>query len=665
MKKRNFTINKILDRTILFVLIAQIIFILCMNIFRADTIIDFDSSSAYLHEMEMGSQGKIFPSEYSYQASMDLDSASILSAFIYHITGNIFLSRGITNNLVVLLYIYVIISILGNIALSVRWKRFCILLFLIPYSMIMLGYWRMLFTGGGFYAFRALVPLLIISLMLDLDKGKPFTRFVIRVFLLLFIVFLTGLSSGAYVLISAVFPLIIWEFINAFLKGDYRQICSKRMILGTITIMSDLAGMLTQKAIGFSSSADTKFILTSDKWVDAILSSFAGLFELFGGLTVHEHVKLFSFEAIGTAVNFIVICILLFTIVYTFKKCIKKKELSNMHGYIFTLMFVNVFMFIFLDLKYGSTVFESRYHLIPMLPVFLLLVSTLEDLPKNDKLNQIQVNTIQFLIVCLFIASMVYGDAQWFYARTALECDKLVELNSIMEKEDIHTAVVAGEDNKALGRKLRVYSKDVNYLVVDDGAESSFRTTFGGTTRYLDNAMQQGKTAIIASPEAYKTLPKYLVLDMKYFMDYAGLQIYVADQSRFDYACGPVAEKDRVIDFPYTSGYVYENAELDDDGSLVMGEGGGTLEASYNSVEGTWNYSVYCDAADTAENVFLEIKVGEKTFTGTKFNSSDTCVTAEDIVMSKGEPVHFMVSAPEGVKIKRIEINRKNYEASR
>ena len=102
MKKRNFTINKILDRTILFVFIAQIIFILCMNIFRANTIIDFDSSSAYLHEMEMGSQGKIFPSEYSYQASMDLDSASILSAFIYHLTGNIFLSRGITNNLVVL-----------------------------------------------------------------------------------------------------------------------------------------------------------------------------------------------------------------------------------------------------------------------------------------------------------------------------------------------------------------------------------------------------------------------------------------------------------------------------------------------------------------------------------------------------------------------------------
>ena len=658
-------IDKLLDKTVLIVLIAQLVFIFCMNIFRADTIIDFDSSSAYLHEIEMGSQGKIFPSEYSYQASMDLDSASLLSAFLYRFTGNIFLARGITNNLVVLLYIYVITCILSNIALSVRWKRFCVLLFLIPYSMIMLGYWRMLFTGGGFYAFRALVPLLIISLLLDIDKGKVFKNYAVRLILLLFFVFLTGLSSGAYVVMSAVFPLLLWEFVNAFLKGDYGQLKSNKTYIGIAAVFASIVGMVVQKIVGFSSTADIKYILPSNKWYDAVLSSFTGLFELFGGLTIHEHVKLFSVQAIGTAIDFVVTCILLFTIVYTFVKCFKKKELSNMHGYVFFLMLVNVFMFSFLDLKYGGTAFESRYHLIPILPVFLMLVMLMEELPNKEKLNQVQVDTIQLLIVGLFIASMVFGDAQWVYAKTANECDKLVELNRLMEKEGIHTAVVAGEDNKALGRKLRVYSKDVNYLVVDDGAESSFRTTFGGTTRYLDNAMQQGKTAIIASHEAYKTLPKYLVLDMKYFLDYAGLQIYVADQSRFDYACGPVAEKDRVIDFPYTSGYVYENAELDDEGALVMGEGGGTLNASYTSVAGNWNYSVFYEAADATENVFLEIKVGEKKFTGTKFNSSATCVTAENIVISKGEPVHFMVSAPEGVKIKRIEINSKNYEASR
>lgn len=653
-------IDKLLDKAILIALIVQLIFIFCMNLFRADTIIDFDSSSAYLHEIEMGSQGKIFPEEYSYQASMDLDSASLLSALFYRITGNIFLARGITNNLVVLLYIYIIHCILSNIALSLKWKRFCILLFFIPYSITMLGYFRMLFTGGGFYAFRALVPLLIISLMLDIEKGKSFKIYLVRAILLIFFVFLTGLSSGAYVVMSAVFPLLLWEFAHAFIKSDYRLLKSKITGLGIAAVIASIAGMIVQKAVGFSSTADTKYILVSNKWYDAVLSAFAGLFEIFGGLTVHEHVKLFSVEAIGTAVNFIVTCILIVTILYTLQTCIKKKELSNMHGYIFSLLLVNVFMFSFLDLKYGTTAYESRYHLIPMMPSFFLLTTLLEELPQKKNIKPVQLNTVYLLITGIFITSMVYGDAQWVYAKNANECNKLVELNHIMEEQEIHTAVVAGEDNRALGRKLRVYSRDVNYLVVNDGAESSFRTTFGGTTRYLDNAAQQGKTALIVSPEAYKTLPDYLVTDMNYYRDYDGLQIYIADNSRFDYAIGPDAKKDVVIDFPYSPGFSYENAELDEQGFLVIKEGGGSLKASYNSVEGTWIYYVYYDASSITGNACMEIQVGEKKAVNTKLEPSAAFVISDDIIMSQGKTVYFRISAPEDTKIKRIEIKRKD-----
>ena len=652
-------INKILNKAVLFALVAQLAFIMCMNLFRADTIIDFDSSSAYLHEIEMGSQCKIFPAEYSYQASMDLDSAAFISAFLYHFIGNIFLSRGIANNLVVLLYIYIITCILSNIEMSLRLKRFCILLFLIPYSMMMLGYWRMLFTGGGFYAIRALVPLLIISIVLDMDKGKDIRKYLGRMVLLLFIVFLTGLSSGAYVLMCAVFPLILWEVVRAFMHGDFRQLKSKRFVLGLALLFAAAVGLIAQKAVGFSSAADIKYILNSKKWVDAVLSSFAGLFELFGGLTVHEQVKLFSVEAIGTAVGYAVTWILILAIVYTALTCIKKKEISNMHGYIFSLMLVNVFMFSFLDLKYGSSVYESRYHLIPMLPSFFMLVMMIEDFSKSVRLNQLQVSTIHLLITGLFAASMLYGDAQWVYLKTANECDKLVALNGIMEKEGIKTAVVAGLDNKGLGRKLRVYTRDINYLVVNEGAESAFRTTFGGTTRYLDNAMQQGKTAVIATPEAYKTLPNYLINDMQYLMDYDGLQIYVADKSRFDYVSGIVAEKNRVIDFPYSPDYIYENAYLDDDGVLVIKTGGGILKNSYASVSGIWNYSVYYDLSASAEDAYMEIQTGKNALVRTKLNPAVGVTSTDDIVMTDGDTVHFLIAAPAGAKIKRIEITRR------
>lgn len=663
MKGRPVT-DKVLDRAVLIVLIAQIAFMMMMNLLRADTIIDFDSSSAYMHEMEMGSQGKLFPAEYSYQASLDLDGAAVISALLYHFTGNIFLARGIANNLVVLLYLFVICSVFGNLTLSERWKRFGTLLFFIPYSMNILGYWRTLFVGGGFFAFRALVPLLIISLVLDIDQGKEFRKYALRAVLTLFIVFLTGLSSGAYVLMCAVFPLILWEMVSAFINGDLRQMRSKRTVFAALAVSASAAGMIGQKAVGFSSASDSKVILTSKEWIEGLLASFAGLFELFGGLTVHEGVRLFSAEAAGTAVDFAVTWILIAAILYAAITCIKKREISNMKGYIFSLMLVNAMMFSFLDLRYGDTVFESRYHLIPMLSSFFLLAEMLEDLSQSEALKPVQRQSLQVLIIGIFAASMLYGDAQWVYAKTALGSEKLAELNRIIEAEGVNTAFIVGEDSKALGRKLRVYSRDTHYIIVNDGAESAFRTTWGGTRRYLDNSMQPGRTAVIATPESYETLPEYLVSDMKYLREYDGLQIYAADESRFDCVGGIVPEKDRVVDFPYSPGYSYENAQLSEEGSLIMEKGGGCLKGEYPSAQGTWDYTVYYTMPDKAADALIELKVGDHEPVFASADPAADAVSMEGVAMNEGEDVRMTVSGPEGLKIKRIEISRKKQDES-
>ena len=650
--------RKTADKVVLIALILQIAFIMYMNLFRADTIIDFDCASAYMHEMEMGRQGKIFPSEYSYQASMDLDGAAVISAFFYHFTDDIFLSRGIANSIVVILYICVAGSVLTGLGLPPLWKRFGILLFLIPYSMIILGYWRMLFTGGGFFAFRALVPLLLVSMLVDMDRGKSLAKCAPTLVLYTVIVFLTGLSSGPYVLLCAVCPLILWELVRAFIKADPKQIISKRSLLAVAGVLASCAGMILQKAVGFSSTADSKVILTSDKWIDAILSSFAGIFELFGGLTVHKDVRLFSPEGVGTAVDFAVTCILITAIIYTLVVSVKKKAVSDMNGYIFSLMLVNALMFSFLDLKYGVTVFESRYHLIPMLPSFFMLAAMMDDISKSGRFKAGQAAVLQAATIVLFLASMLYGDAQFVYAKTALGSDKLVELNRIMEEEGVNTAVVVGEDSKDLGRKLRVYGKDTHYIVVDDGAKSAFRTTWGGTTRYLDNAMQDGKTAVIATPESYETLPAYLVSDMKYLREYDGLQIYVGNESRFDCVGGIVPEKDRVVDFPYSPGYSCENAMISDEGALVMAAGGGTLLARYPSAEGTWDYSLYYDMTGASGDAFMEIGVGEDAPVRVELDPEAGLAVLKDVAMKGGETVSFLVSAPQGTRIEKTQISR-------
>lgn len=657
--KNEHIIDRILDKVVLILLIVQIGFIMYMNLFHADFIIDYDCSSAYMHEIEMGSQKKIFPTDYSYQSSMDLDGAAIVSAFLYHFTQDIFVARGIANSLVVILYIFIINCVLANLDISLRWKRFGILLFMIPYSMIMLGYWRMLFVGGGFFAFRALVPILIISLILDIEKGNALKKYAFRLLLMLTILFLTGLSSGAYVVMSAVCPLILWEMVSAFLKADYKCLRSKRTVVAVSAVCAALVGIVAQKAYGFSSTADVKYILTSGKWIDALLSSFAGIFELFGGLTIHENVKLFSAEAIGTAVDYVVTWILIVAVIYTIVTCIRKKEISDMNGYILSLMLVNALMFSFLDLKYGETVFESRYHLIPMLPSFFMVVMMIEDCQKSRRLKTIQINTLHVLIIGIFMASMLYGDAQWVYAKTALGSEELVELNRIIEKNGVNTALVVGDDNKVLGRKLRVYGKDTHYIVLSDKADSARQTTWGGTTKYLDNTMQTGKTAVIASKESYERIPQYLIKDMEYLMDYNGLEIYVAPISKFDCVGGIVEGKEKVVDFPYSPGYSYDNAFLDEEGCLIMDIGGGKLESSYSSDNGKWEYIIYYDMPDESGEAYVEIKVSDESPVRAKLDPSSNSVKIDDIVMSEEQTVDMVIEAPGGTVIKKIAIDRK------
>ena len=280
------------------------------------------------------------------------------------------------------------------------------------------------------------------------------------------------------------------------------------------------------------------------------------------------------------------------------------------------------------------------------------------------------------MTVGLFLTSMLFGDAQWLYAKTALGSGKLSELNRIMEEEGVNTAFIVGEDSKDLGRKIRVFSRDVHYIVVNDGAESAFRTTWGGTTRYLDNSMQNGKTAVIATDRAYLTLPEYLTSDMEYLRDYDGLKIYTADESRFDCVGGVLKEKDRVVDLPYSPGYSYENAELSRDGELIMKEGGGSLLAKYPSAPGTWDYTVYYDMPASAGSALIEIKAGDNETVSMEMDPAESAAEIDGVIMNGrreglasgqtdgGEGVSFLISAPEGTAIKRIEISREKQGAS-
>ena len=114
-----------------------------------------------------------------------------------------------------------------------------------------------------------------------------------------------------------------------------------------------------------------------------------------------------------------------------------------------------------------------------------------------------------------------------------------------------------------------------------------------------------------------------------------------------------------MVDFPYSPGYSFENALLTDEGLLVMKDGGGSLYSEYPSVPGIWDYTVYYDMPDTEGDALIEVEAGDGRPVRVKPDPASDIAKIEGVVMTGGKTVSFCMNAPEGTKIKRIEIRRK------
>ena len=90
-----------------------------------------------------------------------------------------------------------------------------------------------------------------------------------------------------------------------------------------------------------------------------------------------------------------------------------------------------------------------------------------------------------------------------------------------------------------------------------------------------------------------------------------------------------------------------------------MKPGGGILESSYASVWGTWYYTIYYEMKESSGDAYVEILVGEDAHIRTDVDPAAANVSVGDIVMTDAETVSFKIVAPQGTKIKRIEISRR------
>lgn len=117
------------------ILLLQVLVIVYINLFRLQYYIGYDCSAYYLQTIEMWRQKTLLPNDWSFQTTLCWDSPAILAMLFYGLTGNIFLSYGISNLIVVLLLVLCLNAILNRLDLSLGSKMVFFILFFTPFYM--------------------------------------------------------------------------------------------------------------------------------------------------------------------------------------------------------------------------------------------------------------------------------------------------------------------------------------------------------------------------------------------------------------------------------------------------------------------------------------------------------------------------------------------------
>ena len=367
IKKQDAKISseRIAEIILMAVCFLQILFLAYMNIVHMEKMVDFDSSCALMHAREVWLQKTLFIKDWGYQTTIDLDSIVGVVALLYGLTGSIFIAQAIGNILMILLYFRCISRILDLLEINKAIKYAVITMVFIPYSLGQLGYFPMLFGAGAFYTIRTILPLLVISILLEVSKASHINKYWFRLVVAVTMSFFAGLSSGVYLLLCGFAPLLVYEVLNIVIKDDYHELFNRRIIVELTVCMSAVIGVVSERFFGYSTKATTMSLINAENWMAEIGKYFVGIYELFGGVAPVSEVPLLSEEGITIVIRWALTSILLFSLVYRIIRSIKLRKLEMIDGMAISIFAVNFLFLLYWTFLMGQILSNTDIILYP------------------------------------------------------------------------------------------------------------------------------------------------------------------------------------------------------------------------------------------------------------------------------------------------------------
>lgn len=558
----------------LVLLAVQIIFLIYINLFCIPDTMDNDSAKLFLHTMEMWKNKTLFIPGWVNQTTLEIDCPSFLAVFIYGICGNIYISFAISDLILIAFTIYTVYRILSKMNVDVVYILYTLILLFIPYSFGQLLYINMTFFSGGQYIVKMLTPLILIDLLSDGENRS--VSHIIRSTIMCFLSLICAVSSGVYVFLTGLFPVIVcflWfvvirdnRSIKSIIKDRHIRLCI------IVTFLSGI-GVCVSRAMNVGSSTESTILISIRNLTDSFLASIRSLFELLGSFPYDPISVMSLYGILYTLRTILAIFILGFSVRTIVKMC--KKTPDPKEEDLIETCFAAVILMNFVILWFTGRSGEARYYTIVVFMCILLTgsgIGAAADAVRGlARLKITKILTV-FLIAMIALLSdlrVIKGECYPAMLDDNIKLGKLIDrINEHQER----TVYFLDDTNSAELARVMDYDSERVYLAYKSQSDTYNNDGVVVNDYYSDITdaarMDQEHLMIVNTYFSdIDVLPAYMK-DLYTEVDsFQNFLIYESRVNRMDGLTGYL-QNDHSRDYCYTKEYTIYSGELGQDGTL-------------------------------------------------------------------------------------------------
>ncbi len=519
--------GKELLRILLAVLFLFQFAVICyFNLTQIRNHLGYDSSWNILRAALVWDEKTLMGASWSETTNLHLDTPLLIASLLYGLTGNLLLSFGLADILVVSLLLCFVWIILERLQVKAMARLLAVNMVICPYlttgfqSFNDLGYFSCLLSGASYYSIRTLLVLMIFYEFLKIVQDQ---KLGVLGWLLWPLCLLAGVSFGVFLIIILFIPYLAYELEMAAIRNDWKQLIRRESVFAYICCGCVLLGKILAVTVIHFVAMDSSRGWTS---LEALWTNFGavfqGLLQLLQVLPETVHAILSPTGLLRVFALFI-FALVMTAVVSVFRRAKKAPmEKSGACLFLSNVVLLNFLVFGLFNVRYGEAIFEVRY----LIPTFLMMVLITALFFDGLDARRFGSAFLSLVMAGSLLAVDLHSDVN--YLRATNEAWQMEEIQALAESQGAGVVYLWGDDLTVVGRALRPCDLKRVYKELPD--TGGYFIHWGDYTTYDLQEEYTGPTMLIC-PREKNLVPASVLSEYTLLKELDQVNVYGSDHN--------------------------------------------------------------------------------------------------------------------------------------